>query len=308
MDTDFCGFSFNGHHSFDMGFLRVSDGSRYNEDLIPSFQDKTVPIPGRDGTYFFESYYSQKPFNIPIAFDSMTEKQFRTMRQVFNGKDVGPLVFDEAPYKAYVVKVQSPPQLKYICFEEDGTRVYKGEGTLQFISYAPYAHSVYKFLNEYDDALYPNKSQWSIASGMLLRQGNYDQASSYIRLYNPGDVETDFRIYYPIGALDTLTEGSLELFHSNISAGINTERLGKLTLRPIHPEDIKDANDAYVCIDSKTNLIEGCANDYQPTGTLYNDHINSGSFFKIPISNTGDELYMTLWVPCSLIQYHYLYY
>ena len=35
---DFIGFSFNEHRSESLGIVRVSDGSRYNEDLVPSNQ------------------------------------------------------------------------------------------------------------------------------------------------------------------------------------------------------------------------------------------------------------------------------
>ena len=56
LDRDFIGFSFDDVHSSDLGVLRVSDGSRYNEYLLPTSQDVTVQVPGGDGTYYFGSY------------------------------------------------------------------------------------------------------------------------------------------------------------------------------------------------------------------------------------------------------------
>ena len=67
LDGDFIGFSFDGVHSSDLGVLRVSDGSRYNEYLLPTSQDVTVQVPGGDGTYYFGSYYTSRPFSISIA-------------------------------------------------------------------------------------------------------------------------------------------------------------------------------------------------------------------------------------------------
>jgi hypothetical protein len=61
---DFTGFSFNGVHSSELGIVRISDGSRYNEDLLPTLQDKTIQVPGGDGTYYFGSYYTQRTFPI----------------------------------------------------------------------------------------------------------------------------------------------------------------------------------------------------------------------------------------------------
>jgi hypothetical protein len=57
---DYMGFTYNGKHSSELGIVRVSDGSRFNENLLPTMQDKTVQVPGGDGTYYFGSYYTQR--------------------------------------------------------------------------------------------------------------------------------------------------------------------------------------------------------------------------------------------------------
>lgn len=296
---DFCGFRFNGVHSSDLNILRVSNGSRYEETLVPSFQDTTAQIEGGDGTLYWESFYSNRPFNIQIAFDSISEENFRRLRQVFNGKAMGELIFDEAPYKAYSVKVQSPPQLNYICFDKpEGGRVYKGEGTISFIAYYPYAKSVKKFLDLYDNA---NKTEWAASSKMKSTQGDYDKVgvsgSADILLYNAGDIETDWQAFYNIDqngcALRsiTLTKGE--------QPGGQTE--GTMVFSPVMR---KNSNDAFIRINSRTNLIEGCNSSKEPTGSLYNEFLYAGDFFKIPldghhfISNTA----------CVDIRYNYLYY
>jgi len=33
---DYIGFSYNGIHSSDLGIVRVSEGSRFNENLLPT--------------------------------------------------------------------------------------------------------------------------------------------------------------------------------------------------------------------------------------------------------------------------------
>jgi hypothetical protein len=92
---------------------------------------------------------------------------------------VGDLVFDEEPYKKYIVKVQSAPQLKYLCFDTEINstitdlykfnetyqgRVYKGEGTIQFVAYEPFARCPVKYLASYVN---PNKGEWASSSGLL---------------------------------------------------------------------------------------------------------------------------------------------
>lgn len=132
MNRDFIGFSFDGIHSSELGILRVTGKDRYDEDLFPEMDDATISIPGNSGEYFFRSNYKTREFSISIAYDSVTETQFRKIRRLFGQKKVCRLIFDERPYKVYYAKVKKPVELNYICFDEhpkapgaerDGVRV-----------------------------------------------------------------------------------------------------------------------------------------------------------------------------------------
>lgn len=292
MKQDFFGFQFNGVHTSDLNIVRVSDGSRYSENLSPVFQDKTAQVLGSDGTLYWESFDTNKVWTIQVAFDELSEMQYRRLRQVFNGKTMGELIFDELPFKAYTAKVQSSPQFKTICFDTpDGARVYKGEGTINFIAYYPYAKSVHKFLNEFNDEEYDNKAQWAAASGMKPTRASYDGTGTTINLYNAGDLETDWQAFYIINS-----SGSA-LTSISLNGGVD----GQMVFSSISQ---KKTNDAYIRINSRTNLIEGCDSSKIPTGSLYNEFLVAGDFFKIPlgestfVSNTG----------CNEIRYDYLYY
>ena len=291
LNGDFLGFTFitNGkaHTSQKLGITRVSDGDRYNEPLIPEIEDKTIEIPGLDGTYFYGSDFKTRNFSIKIAFDGMTEENFREMRQVFGYKHMGLLIFDEAPYKQYKVKVASPPELEYVCFNErkkvasttpqDGVRVatreevpydivedpdnlytnvgidavvgesvvspipqsttikvtreqiypweyvqdgqgndvyeriYKGEGTIEFIAYYPFATQTHKFLDDFDQV---NVNEWVDASRLLTeeRAENIDKVvtdignKKIINVYNAGDVPTGFMLWVPFKKTTTSEE------------------------------------------------------------------------------------------------------
>ena len=72
-DKDFIGFWYDDLYSEDLGIVRTSDGSRYNEDLLPQIADKITQVPGQDGAYFFGTQYTTRTFSIPIAFDHLTE-------------------------------------------------------------------------------------------------------------------------------------------------------------------------------------------------------------------------------------------
>lgn len=307
---DFIGFSFNEHRSENLGIVRVSDGSRYNEDLVPTTQDKTVQVPGGDGFYYFGSDYTQRPFNINIAFDELTEKQFRELQQVFGTKELGKLVFDERPYKYYMVK-SGKPQLKYICFGKDGERIYKGEGTLTFTAYYPFAKSAFKFLEKEIEEetgkevyvlrkTYSNIEEWADASGMKA-QGKLDKVPKSptegiysISVYNAGDLETDFILKFNGAPGDAV---NIELSQQNVGnkkALLNLKKFG-----------LKNTDTGFQ-INTKTNLIEGF-NAKGLTGTLYNENITQGDFFKIPPREEDYQISVTGATPIEIV-YDYIYY
>ena len=294
---DFIGFSFNEHRSESLGIVRVSDGRRYNEDLVPTTQDKTVQVPGGDGFYYFGSDYTQRQFSINIAFDELTEKQFRELQQVFGTKELGKLVFDERPYKYYMVK-SGKPQLKYICFGKEGeARTYKGEGTLTFTAYYPFAKSIFKFLNEYNDK---NKDEWKEASGMKAEKGTYDTVSDNgsISVYNAGDLETDFILKFDLPVDNTSI--------SDIKITLSKENVGKVEAFLDLKGFSKKNTDTGFQINTKTNLIEGF-NAEGLTGTLYNENITQGDFFKIPPREEGYQISVTGATPIEIV-YDYIYY
>ena len=303
---DFISFSFNGYRSEDLGIVRVSDGSRYSENLIPTSQDKTVQVPGGDGFYYFGSDNTQRTFNINIAFGELTEEQFRKLRQVFGTKELGKLIFDERPYKYYMVKA-GEPQLKYICFtvkNSDGTnsRIYKGEGTITFTAYYPYAKSVYKYLNEYSNT---NKDEWSASSRMIAAEDNTfsveGNSSPYsLRVYNAGDLEADFILKLNFG-----TVGDISLIKKDSKE--NTVAILQLSSFSAKGSDVRCQ------INTKTNLIEGIDSNGKPTGNLYNEYIIGGDFFKIPAMSSSDEFWKIKFscdgVPSKKdLVYDYIYY
>lgn len=290
---DFCGFSFNGTHCSTLNFTRVSDGSRYNDTVLPNFQDKTAQVPGGDGTYYWDTNYISKEFNIQIAFNTMTETDYRKFRQVFNGKEVGELIFDETPYKTYMAKVSSAPQLNTICFMENGQRIYKGEGSISFISYYPFAKTIKKYLDLYDNT---NKDEWASSSGLLDTKGELDGTkSTLIKVYNPGDLDTDIKIYINVDRIVS-NNGSVDL-------SLDSGNKGLLTLRKLTKQK---SSDTYICINSKTNLIEGVDDSFAQTGSLYNQFANAGDFFKIPVTHT--VLNLTSSVQIEKVEYDYLFY
>lgn len=146
-DMDFIGFTYNGKHSLrDLGIYRTSNGSRYSNNLTATMTDKTADVPGGDGQYYFGTTFKNRTFTVNYAFDELTEAKFQQLKVVFDGKGIHDLIFDEAPDEIWSAKVTGTASIKYICFEDESLtdgykRVYKGEGSITFTCYHPFARS-----------------------------------------------------------------------------------------------------------------------------------------------------------------------
>lgn len=240
---DFLGFQFGDIHSSSLNITRVSTSDRYADDLNPNFTDQTAAVPGGDGTYYWNSNYTQRVFNIDFAYDDLRDEDIQRLRQIFGTKEIKPLIFDESSYKKYMVKSMQPATLKYICFDVEDIRIYKGEGSVRLVAYYPFATSV----NDFDMA--------------------YSEEGTVVG--NRGDLDSDYKIIYTIN--DT---PNIELSIKDIKEN----QYGKIKLENISKESEKDM---YILINSKTNLVEGLDKDFNKTGNLYNKYITEGDFFKI---------------------------
>ena len=145
---DFIGFEWNGHHSSEFNIKVVSSSDRYDSRFLSDIRNNTVDIPGQDGQYFYNSTYDPKKWTINIAFDSVTEENKRDLENWLSSKEISDFIFDEVPYKAYGAKLENRPSITWICFDEPkktgcclAPRIYKGEGTLNFIAPFPYGYS-----------------------------------------------------------------------------------------------------------------------------------------------------------------------
>lgn len=336
---DFLSFKFDGHDISEFGAVRVSDGDRYSETLQPEIKDINAEVPGMHGEYYFGSTFGRRNFTVSIAFNSMTETQFRQLRRVFACGYISELVFSERPYKKYLAKIESPIELSYICFDDpkktlqtiegithkEGNnyttthqvwrntnateRIYKGEGTINFVCYFPFAKSLYKTLPLVASAaMDPNSinydpyvasiNDWAAASG-LLSETNYNNAHidsqiphptqegvTHIHVYNPGDVATGFRLYCPFGTYNN--ELSIVYFiNQGVKGGTEDwQEQARLTFNPITKLDNNE--DGFV-IDTTTGLVTGVKNyvsgitktTFDTDGILYNRFIKKGQFFKI---------------------------
>lgn len=260
---DFIGFTLGDYHSTQLNIVHVTSSDRYEEGITPQFEDQIEVVPGGDGTYYWTSFDTQKTFTIYFAFDNLREEDIRRLKVVLGSKKLQPLIFDETPYKKYMVKAAAPASIKYIPFGvdyQDGVYLCKGEGSVQLVAYYPYGIGV-------DEITQPSNTELTIA--------NYGDLDMSLRLfYSSSDASNGFTVQLSNGSIMEID--SMEIF----------------------------SGDTYICIDSKTNLIEGYDANFNRTGTLYNKYLKTGDFFKCPV---GQQT-VTSTIAWNKLVYYYIYY
>lgn len=306
---DFVGFTFNGIHSSELGILSVTSSNRYGKDLLPQQNEQTISIPGRDGSYFFSSQFQSSSFSLNIAYDKLEEWQIRRIRALFTIKAIGDLVFDEEPFKIYKAKVTGKPTLTFVCFDQNGKRVYKGEGRINFTCYFPFAISKNKYLQYYraNMSLYPNVDEWAFASGMKEIQGDYDQfISSQIKLYNGGDLATDYNLTF---------FKNYDIIKLKIRIGQNSFLINFEDAPQPTPEQIANGDLIKITINSDKKLITQqigngeivCINNCQGLGQI--PRIEKGdSILEIKKMVENSEINITNELSDVSITYNYLYF
>lgn len=167
-NDDYTGFSFNGVHSSTLGIVRVSDGNRFEANLLPSLQDISMEASGRDGAYFYRTNYRKYDLTLNIAFEDMDERQLRFLRRFYKSEGLYSLILDENPYKIYKAKGKGLNNIKYVPFGYSSNRRYRGEGTISFEIYEGVSKSRFKYTDDYTSA---NIMEWNdIVGDYTVRQ------------------------------------------------------------------------------------------------------------------------------------------
>lgn len=306
---DFIGFWLDDIHSSELGIIRTSNGSRFDQNLLPTIQDKTVQVPGADGFYYFGSYYTQRQFNIPIAFDNMEEADFRKLNRLIGSKKMMKLVFDETPYKYYNVKSTGSPNLKYVCFDDDvKKRIYKGEGTLNFVAYDPFGYARADTISKLkmpDDSAVANEEEWSfdIPYGIDSKYKyplpansvnfSWEDSSGSIKklsaTINSGDYDCDYQIFCLLPAQGGIVTISDLQFNQNTE--FNESFDANVILQLNIPETVAKT-ERHFCFDSRTNCVygydleEGTGKRIIDYNTIYNKYLIASNFGKLPIGSS----------------------
>ena len=301
---DYIGFTYAGLHSSQFGIKSVTGGDRYQRYLSPEFTDTTAQRVGANGTHYFGTNHTRKVFNFNIAFDDMTETEFRELK-IWLNSDISELILDELPYVKYYAKIQNIVQISFLAFmDENEDRILKGEFALSFVCYDPYGYSTHKWIELYDIAALErngylglavdNVTEWVDSSKLLYRQNftytnmkdgqeiqeehHMDQyvltedGQGIIEVYNGGDLSSHFMLEFPI-------------IDSNINLTLVDEDENVLGEMKFDFSKILQytKNGEKIVVDTYKRIIYIKEGDKK---IPYNRSLIGGNFFTIPVSNS----------------------
>lgn len=197
---DFRGFRFGKIHTSDIHLEVVSNSDRYEPRILPAATDTTTDIPGSDGQYYFGSVYKNREITCNLAFDNVSENDYRKIRKLLAIDKLQDLVFDEEPYKTWKAKIKSKPEFKSLCFtdKETGQRVYKGTAKLTFICYYPYAFGFDKYIVRAADYYMTNPPE------CIIQEAYSDETFVKSKKDKPSirDIDKDLDYHYNVNPSD----------------------------------------------------------------------------------------------------------
>jgi len=268
----YLGFTFAGRHSSEFGLLVVSDGSRYHQNSYNQFSDSVISVPGKNGGYYFGTQLSQRDFDINCVFDNITPHIMHKIQQWLYPNVVGWLIFDEQPYKKYLVKLSAVPNFNFLPFDElkfaEGynfqKEVLKGEVNFSFYTIEEYGiyNSDYEIPPIKKDEII---SQQVLDSGLIPK--NYKRKN----------------IYLPHETINNITESN---FFSLYNAGNGIAKanfyvlISKNIAWPLKIQNFDDGVNYII-----TNPLETIRKKYNNIEDIY--------YYRIEILSSKQEIYIT---------------
>lgn len=325
LKESFVGFTIDGVHSSSLGIIRTIDS------MMPlsttGFQDVINPKIGADGEIWYNTTYTKKDIPINFAFDGITEAQLAQIKSLFNSKKLITLILDEEPYKVWMVKPSQSATMSQLCFDINGQRLYRGEGSVTFTSQLPYAKCPFLYKEEYcgvlfDDeedpfrfmvsytnnaendfessfssdksgygALYylipRNLNEWKNDINLPEQKDQFKITNTRIDIHNPGDIPVGFKVYFEGGQVNQ------DLFLKLSS----TKQEVKLK-RGYYPSQ-------YICFDFYNQSVYGCDAYFLPIKSAnYNKYLLKDEFYLL--SRGSNALYFG--VQPSNIDMYYLFF
>ena len=300
LEGGYLGFTFDGRHSSEFGLLVVSDGSRYHQNASSNFSDTVTQVPGYNGGYYFGTQLGMKDFEINCVFEEMTTHTWHEVQRWLYPNKVGWLIFDETPYKKYLVKISNIIQPSFIPFDSKQSQIksykfqkeiWKGEVNISFFSFDEYGYENenYEVQNITENEII---KQQTIDSGLLPHEYNHDgillsndkvniNKNTIFSIYNAGNGIATAEFTFEVEKNSINKNSPLTIFNLDngdnyilndpssiiIQKGYNISNFSKYRIyidgnkKEIWLDGLNDNNEK---INSESINIGGCYNHYFP--------------------------------------------
>lgn len=150
IDRQFISFNYGGRDIEEFGLLVIFESGRLSKNIYTSFHDITTNIEGRDGQFYWGSYYDADTLSFTLATDGITTSQYEDFKNYFVPGIARDFILSEFANRTRKARVQTSPQINLLPFEdkikvkvggieqEIRTSLYKGEITLEFVFDDPF--------------------------------------------------------------------------------------------------------------------------------------------------------------------------
>ena len=308
----FLDFKFNDRYAHEFGIIRTSSNNRYEQNILQQRKDVVSDVPGADGQLYWGSTSAKREIRIDYAFDGLTEKQLNEMLVAWDDRKLHKLILAEEPYKYYLAKLTGNSTLKHLCFEIDGQRVYRGEGSFIFTSYSQYVYGIGKTTEEleslhnvlitdtdtdgtitllesnedHDIIIKSNKVNdedlLTIQGYPSIKEGYYvfepEENGGKIKIYNYGDVPTNFVLHLKVSS------------GFSVGATFNIKLLDSPKSSFTLKSKVSYPDGADIYIDSKNYTTRAEYID-SSVGTVTNNlSLASGTMFLLPVGESTIEI------------------
>lgn len=134
------------------------------------------------------------------------------------------------------------------------------------------ANSYITFFSDYGP--YYNLEEWRDASKIPSIEDYGQYINGYYKLYNAGDFEMPFKIYFPIEQINDII---------TLGCGENKLILNGRNFKKQHEKD------RYLVVDSRQHLVYGCDSKGTNNKSIYNKLLIKDNFFNLPLGEVRLE-------------------
>ena len=192
MNRSFISFSYGGKNIEDFNLIATIEGDRLSRDAYGSFDDLTTTYDALPGQFYWNSYFRTNILSLQLSTDGITQNQLDDFKHWFQPGPGKELILAEHPNRAVIARINEPPQLNLLPFEQKttikignqtyptSTTLYKGDIQLVFVMDEPFWYARQNILGNQDVLQGFYSEEWIDANGQVVEVRNTSDALKII--------------------------------------------------------------------------------------------------------------------------------